>query len=88
MKKKVLTLEVLKDMAGEIAELLLKQTGSNHGKVGLQVNAAHLEEGVRVQIEATSSSGQMLFAIQAELHGTWLEDATELSLRSVVFNGV
>jgi hypothetical protein len=86
MKKKVLTLEVLKDMASEIAELLLKQTGSSHGEVGLQVSAAHLEEGVRVQIEATNDGGQMLFAIQAELHGTWLEDATELNLRSMILN--
>ncbi len=86
MNGKVLTLEMLKSMAGEIADLLLQRTGASRQQVELQISASRGDGGVRVQIEATSANGQALFAIQVEVFGAWLEDATELNLRSVVYN--
>ena len=87
MDNKILTVETLKKMTGDIADVLLKRAENQHEKVELHVTATSLDGGVSVQIEATTATGQVLFAVQADLYGRWLETATELNLRSVVFKG-
>lgn len=87
MDNDVLTLDTLQQMAEEIAAVLMKRAENRHQQVELQVKASHVESGVCVQIDASTADGQMLFAIQAQLHGAWLGSVSELNLRSVVFNG-